>query len=532
MLAAAPDPAELKRQVALALDALQVVRYCPEHVPAWWRLIERLEPLPPAQVNHMALLVSQLIASSALARWLQYSALWRLTGEFRYLASMSGVAAELPDPERWMSLSVIVWHHALARAQDRPAFKQLFLDARQVELLGTLGRGLPRAPRPRPVRGMRLGLQRVAIVAPHLSVDVHAGTRLAFDLRAALEGVGINTHVFAAQELALPAMGSHFAGRDQSTVAPAQPSAWQLRSTGPAQVSLASQDFSLGSRWTDLVHGIGRYAPDVVLFVGFSSPLIWALHPDYPVVGMSLHTVPPLAPVDVWLAADPQPGKELFWPGMPEPLPSHFPFRFWPAQTGTRSSRDILGVPEDALVLVSSGHRLHAELQPDWAAQILGFLDHHPQIHWLLIGVHGQLNAAMVRRHPRLHCVPHQDDLAAFMSMADIYLNPPRMGGGASVAMAMDLGMPVLSMAGSDGGDKVGDLAVSDTTGYMQRLAEWCGDAGLRQQAGAVLQRKFRDELDISQPEAGRRLIQACRVALTSFEHRQSGPQTPLYHAE
>ncbi len=526
------DPTDIKRPVALALDALQVVRSCPEHVPAWWRLIERLAPLPPGEVDNMARLVSQLAASSALARWLKYSALWRMSGDSRYLASMAGVAADLPDPDRWMSLAIVVWHHALTRAQDRTAFRQLLLDSRQVELLGTLGRGLPREKRNRPTPGPRLGLQRVALVAPHLSMGVHAGTRMVFDLRAALEGAGINTHVFAAQELALPTMSGHFAGRDQSTVAPAHPSSWQLRTAGTAQVSLASEDFSLGSRWTDLIQGIGRYAPDVVLFVGFSSPLIWALYPDYPVVGMSLHTVPPLAPVDVWLAADPQPGQDLFWPGMPAPLTSHFPFRFWPVQTGSALSRDVLGVPEDAILLVSSGHRLHTELQPEWAAHILGFLDAHPQIHWLLIGMHGQLHEAMARWHPRLHSVPHQDDLAAFISMADIYLNPPRMGGGASVAMAMDLGVPVLSMRGSDGGDKVGDLAVSDTTGYMQRLAEWCGDAGLRHQAGAVLQRKFRDELDISQPDAGRRLIQACRVALTCFEHRQSGPQTQLYHAE
>lgn len=114
-------------------------------------------------------------------------------------------------------------------------------------------------------------------------------------------------------------MGSYFAGSDRSTVVPAQPSTWRLRTVGPAQISLASEDFSFSSRWAGLIPAIGRFDPDVVLFVGLSSPLVWSLQRDYPVVGMSLHTVAPLAPVDVWLAADPQTGKAMFWPDLPAP---------------------------------------------------------------------------------------------------------------------------------------------------------------------------------------------------------------------
>jgi hypothetical protein len=80
-------------------------------------------------------------------------------------------------------------------------------------------------------------------------------------------------------------------------------------------------------------------------------------------------------------------------------------------------------------------------------------------------------------------------------------------------------------MAGSDGGDKVGDLAVDHTDVYIQRLAEWIADAGLRQQAGATLQQKFKEELDISRPDAALRLVQACRLAQSSFEHRKDGPR-------
>lgn len=514
--------ANVNHRIALARDALQVVRHCPEHLPAWWRLIERIAALPPGETSGMIGQIGQLVTDSALATWLQHSALWRLTGNAVHLTGMARVAPRLPDPDRWMALGIVVWHHALTRAHDRQAFRALFKEARQVELFGALGRTLLHPGRPRRATAQPNGLQRVALVAPHLSTGAHAGTGLVFDLRGALEEAGLQTHVFAAQELALPAMSGYFAGGDQSTVAPAQPAGWRLRTPGAARVSLASADFSLGHRWNDLLGGIDHFEPDVVLFVGFSSPLVWALQADYPVVGMSLHAMPPLAPVDVWLAADPKPDQQAFWPDLPIPDVIHYPYRFWPAQPAGTQSRTLLGLANQDVLLASAGYRLDAEIPPDWMDRLLTLLDQHPSAHWLLVGVPDAQHDAFTTRHPRLHCLPHQDDLAGWLCLSDIYLNPPRMGGGASVAMAMSLGLPVLSLRGSDGGDKVGAMAVDDTNSYMQRLAKWIADPELREKAGIELQRRFHDELDISRPEASQRLIQACHMATAAFMRRKA----------
>lgn len=513
---------ETGQGIALAHDALQTVRRCPEHIPLWWRLIQLLKSLSGEHIQQITDLVAGLETPTAQGHWLKHSALWRLTGDARHLASMAQAAVHLPDPDRWMALAMLVWHNALNQAPDRTAFRQLFIDTRQVELLGRLGQALPRAPRPARSAPPADALQRVAIVASHLSIGTHAGTGLTFDLRAALEHVGVDTQVFSAQELSLPTMGTYFAGQDSSAVAAAQPAGWRLRTPGQARISLASTDFSLGSRWAHLIERIGRYDPDVVLFVGFTSPLVWALRADYPIVGMSLHATPPMAPVDVWLAADG--GTQTppdFWPDLPVPKPVRYPFRFWPASSRGTHERGVLGIGQDAVLLASSGYRLltHA-IAPGWMQDILAYLDTQPAVHWLLVGVRASLLPAVAALHPRLHCLPHQDDLASCLRMADIYLNPPRMGGGASVALAMDLGLPVLSLASSDGGDKLAELATTDTHVYMHRLAQWVADAQLRREAGAQLQRRFREQLDISQPQAGERLVTACRAAQACFRDR------------
>lgn len=513
-------------QMGLAQDALRTVQESPDHVPSWWRLVDRARLLPP---DLQAALIAQLrgvATDSPQAVWLLHSALWCLTGDAGHLLFMVEPALRLGGADRRMALASLVWHTALTGANDRAAFRQFFIATRQTQLMQAMAQDLPRAV---PARERSGSIQRVAVVASHLSAAGHAGTHLVFDLHALLESAGIATHVFSAQELTLPTMGSYLAGANQLRVAPADPTGWRIHNGLSAQVGLANTEFSIGARWAQLAASVAGYAPDVVLFVGFASPLVWALRRDYPVLGMSVHTLPPLAPVDVWLAADPHAGADAFWPDLPPPQAVHYPHRFWPAgpAAGDRTAaRAAIDVPTDAVLLVSSGHRLQVEATPEWTQSMVAFLDAHPGAHWLLVGVHESHRAAFAALHARVRVLPHQDYLAHWLRAADIYVNPPRMGGGASVALAMDLGLAVVSLSGSDGGDKVGDLAAPHTKVYFERLAQWTNEPGLRREAAATLERRFRQELDISRPDACTRLIRACQEAQACFERRRGEPDT------
>jgi glycosyltransferase involved in cell wall biosynthesis len=296
-----------------------------------------------------------------------------------------------------------------------------------------------------------------------------------------------------------------------------------MRIRGKAPVMFSDPRFSIAARWKAISRQIGAFQPDVILFVGLWSPLVWLLRESFPVLGMSLHAMPPLAPVDIWLAANP--GGDMNWPGMPEPQHHPFAFRFWPSEPGDAASRSTVGVPQDAVLLVTTGHRLHLEMPAAWCAQVVGLLDENPQAHWLLIGLQPQHHTKFLGLHARVHVLPAQEDLAPWLRLCDVYVNPPRVGGGASVAMAMGLGVPVVSRTGGDGGDKVGDFAASSPEAFRARLKEWIADAPLRRQAGQSLQAKFRDELDLSAPEAGRRLLLACELAQRAFHARQTAGQ-------
>jgi glycosyltransferase involved in cell wall biosynthesis len=163
-------------------------------------------------------------------------------------------------------------------------------------------------------------------------------------------------------------------------------------------------------------------------------------------------------------------------------------------------------------------------MTPVWRAAIEAFMQDQPDVHWLLIGADGHL-PGQLPTGPRIHVLPSQNDLMAWLRLADIYLNPPRIGGGTSVALAMQAGLPVLALTGGDGGDKLGGDAVADMATYMQRLTHWVQDPAARLQAGGQAQTRFVQALDLSSELAQERLVQACCVTVQRFGQRsQSAP--------
>lgn len=507
---------------ALVRDAFETVLAWPEHAPSWWHLASCLHHLAPDEKGIFLDALRSASFATAQAQWFQQSALHDATGDPRALGRQAELAARLPGADRWMALANVAWWSALSRAADRAAFRQVLLDARLPWLLETLGRDIPPGAAS---RKPRRELQRVAIVAQHLAIGVHAPTALTFDMRAVLERAGIATRVFAAQDLDLPAMKGHTSGGYLSNVAPADPASWQLRMPGTVAVTMADTRFSPASRWAALVRLVDEYDPDVVLFVGLFSPLLWPLYRRHPVLGLSVHTVPPLGPVDAWLAADAAADETVPWPGLPRPMPARFPYRFWPAPRQA-VSRSEAGVPDEAVLLVTSGARLDPlELAP-WIDGIAAIVGERPGVHWLLVGVDAAAADALAARHARVHALPHRTDLAGWIAASQICLNPPRLGGGATVAMAMQFGVPVVSMAGSDGGDKIGMAAVDSADAYRARLVEWLADPQARAREGRRLQARFADELDVSSPAASAALVRACEQAQSSFRQRLRTPAT------
>lgn len=506
---------------ALALDALESVRFSPTSSLLWQRLATLINTLEARERAVLVAAIAALPLAQPLAQWLRCSALASVTRDPAWLVQQAGLVDDQFTADAVMSLLGMAWYHALVGTPGHAGFVQLLrgMDAPRLQRLAAArmsGRGPARTDAPR----ARL---RVAVYTPEVSNSRHGGTMLTLNTMGVLLRQGVELHGFSAKEASIPAIGSYHGGTQALSPLPVDAQSLKLADSGNVQFSFPSAEFSLRARFDQVLQAIDAYAPDLVVFVGLLSPLVYRLHAHYPVVGLSVHALPPVAPVDVWLSADAQ-GEAACWPGVPVPRVFHFPFRFQPMGQAAPLDRAALGLPADATLLVTAGFRLDTEIAAPWSGHMLAFVEAHPDVHWLLIGIPNGEQPGGLPQHPRIHCVAPQPELAPWLAMCDIYANPPRVGGGGSLAMAMEQGLAVATFAGGDGGDKVGGYAVNSIHAYFALLHGWAVDAAARQLAGNELEARFHARLDFSADAAAAGLMQACELAMESFRQRRGAP--------
>ena len=334
----------------------------------------------------------------------------------------------------------------------------------------------------------------MAVVAPTLSSAFHAPTDMALRHAGLLQEHGLDVAVFAAQEFQMRNMPNWLGVPRNMKIDAAKPEGWP-KTQRPLALKIAPLALSMGSRWHTLLQQIQGFAPDAVLFIGPYSPLLFALHQRYPTVGLGTNAVAPVGPLDVWLA--PQASLQASWrPTFDARDIVAYSHRLSLLPAKQARNRQALGLPANAVVWVTTGSRLAREISPAWRDSVLAALARHPECHWLVVG-QAQV-ADLPSNHPRVHVQGFDVELPSLLKACDIYLNPPRLGGGHTVACAMAQGLPVLSLPGSDGGDKVGPWAQADLRQYFLALEQLSSQAAARQQLGQHLRQRYFDTFDLA----------------------------------
>ena len=360
--------------------------------------------------------------------------------------------------------------------------------------------------------------QRVALVTTQLCNGQHTPSALVAAQTRLLVEQGMTVEIFSAQELTIATPLVFFGSTLEVKLPPFDTEYWQSVLPKGVQLTASDSRFSMLSRWQLMMTAINAFSPDVIILCGLYSPLVGALYPHYPVLGLNVHALPLLQPVDVWLSADPQPAiePEMFWGLSFGTTQTHYyPYRINRTPAPTQLQRSDFGIADDAVIWISVGARLNQEITANWASEISKLLDHCGKVHWLLVGIDSLPAKLNGTSSERIHVLGYRTDVVALLDIADIYLNPPRIGGGFSVAEAMGQGLPVVSFTNSDGGHKVGSQAVATQQQYIHLLSELTAHKAERQAFGEVLRERFNRDLDLAQ--AGDSLKAAlkttCKVA-------------------
>lgn len=510
----------------LLQDALDQIVVNPTASHRWHRLMGFFNEANDDTRAWVRQRVTRETPMEGVAGFLRATFLAGWTGDPAYDAQAAQIvqAIEPMDAGRLASFVALSWGRAVKATSDRAGFVHKLRHARLHEITTRLGQQLSSTGAAPFVRRDPGNLGKVALVVPYLSNADHTPTALALNQARLLVEQGVTVHLFASQELRTPEMAQYTGDRSEVFISP--PDIESLRETIPAglDVTFSDERFSLTRRWTDMLDSIAAFDPDLVMFVGMFSPLVTPLYQVRPVLGLCVHSVPPIAPVDVWLTANRElssQGSSTWAPDLPEAWGFYHPYRIALKPIGAPLARVDIGVADDACVLVTAGHRLPDEINGEWADRMIEVLRLNPDVAWLLVGGSGTVPDALKHAPAsQLHVLPNHADLRSVYRCCDIYVNPPRMGGGFSVAEAMAEGLPVLAFGDSDGGQKIGTASVSGEAEYFSRLHALIGDAGLRERTGAAMQAHFGKTHDIAQ--SGPSLLAACELTIARFQQRVS----------
>lgn len=125
---------------------------------------------------------------------------------------------------------------------------------------------------------------------------------------------------------------------------------------------------------------------------------------------------------------------------------------------GTLYQRKDFGMPEDAFVIVIAGNRLDNEINEPFERILFQMLDRQEHAVVEVIGECPEFRERILRGTyaGRFYFLGHQKDFKSAIGMGDLFLNPPRQGGGTGGLFAIMEEIPVVTL---------GDCDVAETAG-------------------------------------------------------------------
>ena len=497
----------MRQANTLLSDAIERILANPSSEHAWHRF-EALYVKPPAELHSEAVaLFSAPILDKGLPGFLRATLLASLPGGTGHLARAGELllAVSPLDPDRICAFLLFAWGMLLAANCTHADFIAGVASARFAALSQRAAHVLPQQMPVLPQRPVPV-VKKIALLAGHLGNIWHTPTRMVLDQLNVLHALGYEVEVFSAQEQMPPDMSSYLGSNCSSFTGPIDASQWPayLNISAPFSFAIHASDmrFSMAQRWRTLLQLIAGFDPDLIFFVGLYGPMLLPLYQCRPVLALGTHAFAPVVPADAWLCADAAHAglAERHWGlGLPASFACDHPYRIRDTRRAGSVDRAGLGLPADKLILISVGARLPAEIVGPWAQAMLRVLAQQPDSVWLLVGGAGVMPAALVdAADGRVMTLRHQEDIGSLLAASDIYINPPRMGGGFSVAEAMAASLPVVALRGADGGNKMGQMAALGEDDYFLKLQALLESEAARSAIGAQMRVIFEQTLSLA----------------------------------
>ncbi|MGZ5052725.1 MAG: glycosyltransferase [Methylobacter sp.] len=506
-------------------DAIDRTVANPTASHCWLNLMSLMYSVSDREIVKAAVdLVRSRVPNEGLSGFFRAMYLDIVSREAEHIAEAGRILMSMQpmDVDRMAAFHYVCWQRALTSSKSREEFVGALRHGCLPAISRLIGQAIaknkPDCIQFRPVNHVG----KIAVIAPYLTSQRHPPTLMATDQAAILAHNGIEVNLFSCQEAVGPEF-FHLLGNGLNSLPEAVDLNEWLASVGhKVKIHTSDHRFSLMRRGVDMLKNIAEFDPDLIMFVGLHSCLAWTLYDVRPVLSLGINSAPSMVPADVWLTAQTEFGNQVtgHWsPEFPESLAWHHSYRIRRKPYSAPSSRTALNIATDSVVLITAGNTLPIKITGAWATQMSAVLRNNPGVIWLLVGGQAELPETLKDVHQdQLRLMSHSPEISSIFACCDIYINPPNMGGGFSVAEAMAEGIPVLTYAGSDGGDKAGDEAVQDDAEYFDKLDALIKNIDLRIETGKRMRERFDRSIDLANSGPG--LMAACNAALKRYQQR------------
>ena len=162
--------------------------------------------------------------------------------------------------------------------------------------------------------------------------------------------------------------------------------------------------------------------------------------------------------------------KQIF---MSEKIPALFDIN------STAYTRQELHLSEDKFLIAIVGNRLGQEITESFEKFMFEILQKNKKTDFVIIGEAGELQNRLTDStfDKRIHYLGYCTDLKGVVATLDIYLNPERLGGGWSSAIALSAGIPVVTLKKGDVAYNVSEkFIVSDYNEMYEVIRQYMDD--------------------------------------------------------
>ena len=493
-------------------DQLEVVKQNGQWPGAWSALVRTLRTLNPTDREQWLRLLENARPSTAEVAWLRSTALLCLTYEPRHfaMATPSAYAAPEESLQTWLGLA---WLVAMQRSHSAEKFSEQLNAMGYESILSILASKISSRTKLQPSNSRRE--DQIAIYWPDLANVRHGPTQFALNCARALPYHGYSVGIYTAHESTLPSASSAWGGDRFLRPEHLEQDVIDCAKDIGVPITVANPELSLSGRTQALANVLMNRRPRALIFTGFSSAPMFRLSDLLPVIGVSSHTVLSPIPQDVAVTASPQlqPWHRASVGAISTFTPRHC------AQKRPLPDR----TQRQKICIIAVGFRLDSEIDATWAAAVSQALIKFPKDRILLRLIGAQQTTTLEKFDSRINVqlCPPVSDIYPDLVEADIMVNPLRMGGGGAVASAMEMGIPVVSLAMGDGGRKINSAAVAGLPALTRLLEALLGSRQLREEVGQNLRTYFLKALDLLEPSVGAQIEDIIISAENKFIERK-----------